>query len=202
MACLGNMEEWRDIEGFEGIYQVSNIGRVKSLGRVIIRKDGIPQTIKEKILNFNIDKDGYLLVNLSLDGVIYKRKTHRLVAQAFIPNPENLPIINHKDECKTNNCVENLEWCTCKYNLNYGTNPARISERVRNNSYLSKKVAQMTLDGEIIRIFPSNHEVERVLGLKHENVSACALGKTKTCGGFKWQYTKDTNIGGQKTVNQ
>lgn len=202
MACLGSMEEWRDVKGYEGLYQVSNEGRVKSLERVIIRNDGVTQTIKEKMLKLTIDKDGYLIANISVNGITYKKRVHRLVAQAFIPNPANLPIINHKDECKTNNFVENLEWCTCKYNLNYGTNPARISERVRNNKYLSKEIAQMTLDNNIIRIFPSIHEVERELGLFHTNVSSCALGKQKTCGGFRWQYTKDFNIGEQKTVSQ
>lgn len=196
------MEKWRDIEGYEGIYQVSNEGRVKTLGRTVTYRSGKIRYFEPKILSQHYDKDGYCQVSFCIDGKSYQKKVHRLVAQAFIPNPNNYPMVNHKDECKTNNFVENLEWCDCKYNLNYGTNPARISERVRNNKYLSKEVVQITLDGNIVRVYPSTREVERELGLFHTSISACALGKINKCGGYKWKYLKDMNFGLQRMVSQ
>lgn len=196
------MEEWRDIKGYEGLYQVSNEGRVKTLGRTVTYRTGKIRYFEPKVLSQYYDKDGYCQVSFCINGKNYNKKVHRLVAQAFIPNPNNYPMVNHKDECKTNNFVENLEWCDCKYNLNYGTNPARISERVRNNKYLSKEVVQITLDGNIVRVYPSTREVERELGLNHTCVSACALSKTRKCGGYKWKYLKDMNIGLQRMVNQ
>ena len=107
------MEEWRDIKGYEGRYQISSEGRVRSLDR--IGKNGY--SYKGKILKPRPTKRGYIKANLS--GKIYA--VHRLVAQAFIPNPNNYPVVNHKDENPSNNCIENLEWCDVKYNINYGT---------------------------------------------------------------------------------
>ena len=114
-------EEWRDIKGYEGLYQVSNLGRVKSF------KDN-NGNCREKILNYKPKKDGYIQVKLFKNGTYRIFKVHRLVAESFIPNPDNYPIINHKDENKTNNTVSNLEWCTQKYNINYGTHNKRVSE--------------------------------------------------------------------------
>ena len=116
------MEEWRAVPGYEGLYMVSNIGNVKSL-------------IKNKIIKYFINKKGYRLVSLSKNGIIKKFSVHRLVAQAFIPNPDNLPQVNHKDEDKTNNNVDNLEWCDAKYNNNYGTANIRRSETLIKNRY-------------------------------------------------------------------
>lgn len=110
-------EEWRDIAGFEGLYQISNLGNVKSFDRI----DSLGRLrigIKRKLID---DKDGYQLVSLHKDGKVFMKKVHRLVAEAFLPNPDNLPFVNHKDENKKNNCVDNLEFCTAKYNVNYGS---------------------------------------------------------------------------------
>lgn len=115
------MEIWKDIDGFEGLYQVSNLGRVKSLPKYTYSK-GYPQLRKEKILKpgYTGRKRCYATVCLN-DGKQYK--VHRLVAEAFIPNPDNLPIVNHKDENPKNNCVENLEWCTNQHNVKYSAKP-------------------------------------------------------------------------------
>ena len=113
------MEEWRDIEGYEGLYQISNLGRVKSFPR---------PTTPGGILKINKRKDGYCSVMLCKNGKTKRFSVHRLVAQAFIPNPNNLPIINHKDENPSKNIVDNLEWCDYEYNNNYGTLPKRLSE--------------------------------------------------------------------------
>lgn len=115
------MEIWKDIEGYEGLYQVSNYGRVKSLGNEASRK--------EKIRKVRFNNDGYPVIYLHKNGEKKFFLIHRLVAQTFIPNPNNLPEINHKDECKTNSFVENLEWCDRLYNINYGNAITKANER-------------------------------------------------------------------------
>ena len=119
------MEEWRDIKGYEGKYKISSYGKVKSLKH----KD-------EKLLKPSYDKDGYKQVILCNNGKGKKWFIHRLVAIHFLPNPNNLPQVNHKDEDKANNVVENLEWCTCKYNINYGTAKNKKSEISRKTSIM------------------------------------------------------------------
>lgn len=126
-------EIWKDIKDYEGLYQVSNLGRIKSLGKTVKYKDGRTYTYPEKILNQNLAR-GYLYVNVrKMDHSKRYVAVHRLVAETFIPNLNNLPQVNHKDENKENNCVTNLEWCDRIYNCNYGTLPQRVSERMRGN---------------------------------------------------------------------
>lgn len=164
------MEIYKDIEGYEGIYQVSNLGNVKSLN--------YNRTSKEKILKPLNGKDGYLFVILSKQG---KRKTHlvhRIVAQTFIDNPNNLPQINHKDEDKTNNCINNLEFCDCQYNINYGTRNQRAADS------LSKQVLCL----ETGEIYASTHQVQRQLGFNHTCISQCCNGRCKQAYGFHWKY--------------
>lgn len=120
------MEElWRDIEGYEGLYQVSNFGRVKSFDT----KDKLDRIRKGRVLKGRKDKYGYIQVGLYKQGVASKKKIHRLVAEAFISNPENKPEVNHIDEDKTNNIISNLEWVTAKANLNHGTRNERSSRK-------------------------------------------------------------------------
>ena len=127
------IEEWRPIEGYEGLYEVSSYGRVRSVDRYVRCSYGSYRLHKGKVLSPGIRPDGYLVVSLK-----YKMfRVHRLVAQAFIPNPDNLPQINHKDEDKSNNRVENLEWCTAKYNNNYGTARIRAKETAIKNGYFT-----------------------------------------------------------------
>lgn len=173
-------EEWRDIPEYFGLYQVSNLGRVRSLG------NGNSNNSKERLLKQCKDKDGYLKVYLCKDGKQKNFLVHRLVAIAFLPNPDNLPIINHKNEDKTDNRVENLEWCTAKYNTNYGTCRKRMS-KARTNGKRSKPVAQYTLDGTLIGIYPSASEAARQ-GFNQGNVDYCCRGKYKTSGGYIWKW--------------
>ena len=163
-------EIWRDIEGYKGLYQISNKGRVKSL------KWG-----KERILKLHDDGHGYYQIILCNDCVRKTFKLHRLVALAFIPNPNNLPEINHRDENKKNNCVENLEWCDRVYNINYGTRNERIS----------RKILQYSRSGEFIREWPSALEVERILGIANSHIIDCCRGKYKSAYGFVWRYKEE-----------
>lgn len=167
------MEVWKDIKVYEGLYQVSNYGRVKSLNYHL--------TKKEMVLKASPDCGGYLKVVLYKNG---KRKhflVHRLVAEAFLPNPDNLPQINHKDEDKTNNIVENLEWCDVRYNINYGTHNERVAEK------LSKPVLQFTIDGRLLKEWSSASECCRN-GFGKGNVAACCRGKRKSAYNFIWKY--------------
>lgn len=134
-----NTEIWKDIENFEGLYQISNLGRVRSVDRVVHILD--PKSNREYDRHFpecikstNLDTKGYVMVTLKKDGKTSRYRIHRLVAKAFIPNPNNLPQVNHKDENKENNCMSNLEWCTNDYNGTYGTRILRISEKRRGKS--------------------------------------------------------------------
>lgn len=129
------VEIWVDITGYEGLYQISNLGRVKSLEK----KAGLSNR-KEKILKQHLDKDGYVKVYLCKNSKVRFLSVHRLIAEAFIPNPNDLPQINHKDENKQNNKIENLEWCSCKYNINYGTRTIRSKETRRKNETSYKNV--------------------------------------------------------------
>ena len=157
------MEHWKSISGYEEIYEVSDLGRVRSL------KHG-----KEKILKPQKTNNGYLRVDLCKDGKLKHSKVHRLVAEAFIPNPNNLETVNHKDEVKTNNTVSNLEWMS----------------RVDNKRYSANKSVKMfdKSTGELLATFPSTREAERVTGINNGNISTCCNGKIKSSGGYVWRY--------------
>ena len=123
-------EQWKDIAGYEGLYQVSNLGNIKSLNRISI-KEGRDYRVKEKVLKTFLCSSGYPTVVLSVNGKKETLMVHRLVALHFIPNPNNYEQINHKDENRQNNNVDNLEWCTQHYNLNYGNRRKKISEALK-----------------------------------------------------------------------
>lgn len=175
-------EEWRDITRYEN-YQVSNCGRVKSLN--------YHMTGEEQLLRPATEGGGYLFVRLYKDGKQKSFKVHRLVATAFIPNTENLSDINHKDECKTNNAVSNLEWCDTKYNINYGTHKERMAAALTNGR-TSKRVGQFNLEGELIKEWPSTRECGRN-GFSQSAVAACCRNEFTRAGnnvykGYIWKY--------------
>lgn len=177
-----NDEIWKDIEGYEGLYQISNLGRVRSLDRIINFKNGRSRLFKGKIFNLSKDTNGYLYAPLCKNGKYKNKSVHRLVAQAFLPNPNNLPYVNHKDENKTNNCIENLEWCTPKYNTNYGTS---IKRRIIKQS---KQVVMLDLKGNIITTYPSIAEINKQLNYKKSAICECCNQKRKTAYGYNWKY--------------
>lgn len=188
-------EIWKDIEGYIGLYQISNLGRVKSLGR---RGKGC--SLEDRILKHNINKDGYHLVNLKdVNHVAKWYSVHRLVALHFIPNPNNLPIINHKDEDKSNNYMDNLEWCTIQYNNSYGTVVERQSnnKKGQSNEWLNKPILQYSLEGEFIAEFDSTTQAAQFLApvlrkdiekiKKAINNQLRKYPNGKSCG-FNWRY--------------
>lgn len=169
-----NTEEiWKDIKDYEGLYQVSSKGRVKSFHKG-----------QEKIIKSYSSEDKYILVHLYKNHKMKMFLVHRLVAIAFIPNTENLPEVNHRDEDKSNNCVENLEWCDRRYNINYGERNKKVSESQ------SKKIDQYTKTGDFVRTWNSIIEVERTLGIAHQHISKCCRGRLKSAGNFVWKYHK------------
>ena len=177
-------EIWKTIPEFPN-YQVSNLGNVKSLN--------YNRTRKEKLLRFSKDKDGYLRVTISKEGIKKYIQVHRLVCEAFLTNPLNLPQVNHKNEIKDDNRVENLEYCDAKYNINYGTAIERRSKSLINNPKRSKKI----LCVETGVVYPSTMEIERQFGFYHNQISGCCKGKYgyKTVGNFHWQYVLKKKIG-------
>ena len=171
-------EEWRDVVGYEGLYQVSSMGRVKSLER----KDCLGRTVKERILKSRTNRYGYMEVNLCADGKRKMLKVHRLVCQAFHDNPDNKPEVNHVNEDKTDNRACNLEWSTRRENNNHGTRNVRACKA------LSKPVGQYTSDGELVKIWPSVIEVQRQTGFSQGHICKAANGKCKQAYGFIWKY--------------
>lgn len=153
-------EIYKDIKDYEDLYEVSDTGLVRN-------------KVSGKILKPSKDKYGYLYINLWKKGKYKTYRIHRLVARAFIPNPLNLPQVNHIDENKFNNNVDNLEWCDCQYNIDYS---------------VSKPVCQYSLDGTLLNIYKSACEASRQTGVNRQNICQCCLGKTKSAGNFIWKY--------------
>ena len=152
----------KDVVGYEGLYAVTSCGKVWSYRN-------------ECFLKPRANRGGYLYVNLFKDGEKKTYYVHRLVAEAYIPNTENLPQINHKDENKTNNCLQNLEWCDAKYNANYGTR----------NEKIKKPILQYDLDGNLIREWGCAADVGKEV---NGNICHCLKGRQKSAYGYIWKY--------------
>jgi hypothetical protein len=169
-------EIWKTISDYPN-YMVSSLGRVKSLN--------YKRTGKEEILKPCVDSIGYCNVGLCKDNKQKKIYIHRLVAQAFIPNPDNLSQVNHKDENKQNNCVDNLEFCDATYNNTYGTRLERASKACQ------KSVVQLDKNNNFIKEFSSITQVGNDLNISLGNVSNCCRGKVNFVGGYRWMYLED-----------
>lgn len=169
-------EIWKEIDGFPD-YEISNLGRVCSF------KWKYP-----KILKPYKNRYGYLTITLCHDGKMVTKKVHRLVAEAFVPNPENKPEVNHIDEDKENNVAENLEWVTRRENVNHGTGIKRSAEALLNRKDLSKPVVQYTSDGVFMDLYSSLAEAERITGINKSHICQVCRGKRKTAGGYLWLY--------------
>lgn len=192
---------WRDIieEGFEGIYQGSNFGRIRSLDRWVNSKNGSKSFVKGKILKPHLRYNGYQQVHLYKNGKGKMLYVHRLVYEAFIGEIPKGMQVNHKDENKQNNILSNIDTLmTCKENINWGTRNKRSSKSLTNNPKKSKSVIQKSLEGEVIKVWTSVNEVQRQLGYDNGSISACCRGgcykkgkwvNIKQMYGFIWQYT-------------
>lgn len=180
-------ELWKDIKGYEGIYQVSNLGRVRSLDKKTYQKNkfGKFQHVlhKGRILNIQKQRNGYLTIDLHKNGKFERKTIHKLVADTFIPNINNYKYINHKDSNISNNKANNLEWCTQSYNIKYAYDHGN---KIPPNM---KKVNQIN-NGTIINTFISIQEAERRTNIKSANISKCCRKLRNKAGGYQWEYTK------------
>ena len=177
-------EIWKDIAGYEGFYQVSNLGRIRSLDREVRCSNSI-RFYCGRVLSCGMDNHGYMRVILARAGKHKCRQVHRLVAEAFILNPDNLPEVNHKDENPTNNCADNLEWCSKIYNLEYGTGRARSMQAQHR-----KPVQQFDLCGNLVAEFESVSNAARFIGKPKDAaaITKCCVGKHRTAYGYIWRY--------------
>lgn len=177
-------EAWKVINGYENFYEVSNLGNVRSCERTV--NHGLGNSIrrlKSKCIKPWRDNHGYPTVSLSKEGKVRKHKIHRLVAEAFILNPENKPTVNHINEVRHDNRVENLEWATYQENNNHGLHNERVSKT------LSKPVEQLDRDGNVISNFESIKAASLVTGINAANIKSCLHHQNRLfAGGYKWRY--------------
>ena len=179
-------EIWKDVVGYEGYYMVSSYGRVISLSRIVTLNDGrtgtgFKKTLNAKILKQSTDYGGYLTVSLYCRERNIRNKTHkvhRLVAMAFVPNPQNLQEIDHIDRVRNNNCATNLRWCTTKEN----------HQNILTQFVRATPVQQISLDGVVLRVFSSAKKAGRFVHVGPQKIISCCEGITNTCQGYKWQY--------------
>lgn len=172
------MELWKDIKDFEGLYQVSNFGNVMSLN---YRLRGYNALLTPKI-----NDKGYAWVELRKNGTRKQVLVHRLVAQEFLKNPNNYPVVNHKDENKLNNIVDNLEWCTFSYNVRYS-----LPKRKRKPYKSLDRVRQIDIpSGKIVREYENISEIKRILGKNEYGIRECCLGRRNKAYGYKWEFCK------------
>ncbi|WP_462399780.1 NUMOD4 domain-containing protein [Lacticaseibacillus pantheris] len=192
------IEEWKPVKQYEGTYEVSNLGRVRSVDRF----DTNGHHLRSVVLKPHYNKKGYARVCLSVGNCSRYMQIHRLVALAFIPNPLNLPVVNHKDECPSNNNVTNLEWCTTEYNVNYGTGLQRRSNNPRwqkatlVNLSKASKVAHAKARKQVIATnaegkstaFESVRCAAKALDITSSNISRCCNNIRKSAGGYNFSF--------------
>ena len=168
---------WAQVPSFEGIYEISTLAQVRNAKGEILKQ----QIRREKYTCYKV-------VSLWKDGRYFKKGIHRLMAEAFIPNPDNLPVVNHKDEDGTNNLLSNLEWCNKSYNASYGTAPAKISKAFKGKASEKRMRVQQIKDGEIVKEYACAGDAERETGIAMCNIRMVCRGKRKTAGGYEWNY--------------
>lgn len=185
-------EIWKDIKDYRGYYQVSNLGRVKGIERIVYAGSGKYRKQYEKIMsNKKNNGNGYKIVSLNKDGISKNYYVHRLVAESFIPNLNNYPQINHKNENKSDNNINNLEWCTPKYNNCYGTRLERLSGFLVSNKINWKAILQIDDDNNIICRFDSIKQASKYFNISNQAISDCLRGKQNHSAGYKWKYAND-----------
>jgi len=184
------MEEiWKDVVDYEGMYQVSNLGRVKSLSRLRKSFNDSVCKVQERILKFKIDRYGYKVSTLTKNSKLKSITIHRLVAKVFLPNPNNYPQINHINGNKLDNTVSNLEWCDNSHNMKECYRLGLIKPKKSKDNVLSKKVAKIK-DGEIIKIYDCIVDASKDNNLGKTAICNCLNGRSKTSSGYNWIYIK------------
>lgn len=187
-------EIWKDVVGYEGLYQVSNLGRVKSIGRFVRTGKDNKRFHNGKIMKQRRNKLGYMFVGL-MDGIGGRKnaRVHRLVALAFIPNHQNLPQINHKDVNPSNNHVSNLEWCDQSYNNSYDN--ANIKRSLtRKENYKGRPLLMMDMDGNVLKRFDGIRDAEKYIKKPHTgHISDCCNNKRHSAYGYFWKW-EDNNL--------
>ena len=181
------VETWKPIAGYEGLYEVSDLGRVRSLVDNHGRK-------RERVLKLSRNKGGYLYIELSKNGKGKKHKVHRLVAFAFVEGYNLFKNqVNHINEDKHDNRAINLEWCDAGYNVNYGTRIERVVKKEINHPTMSIPLIQLTLDYKFVAKWPSTKEVVRQCGFNQGNINSCCLHKPKykSAHGYRWFYLSE-----------
>lgn len=176
------MEIWKDIEGYEGLYQVSNLGNIKSFSR------RGTQSRNDKVLKLTEEPNKYLRVALYKNGVQKRMLVHRLVAKAFLSNEKSLPQVNHISGIKSDNRVVNLEWCTAKENEKHAYEMGLHRIISGEEHYASKKIIQYSKDKTFIREWVCARQIEKQLDINHRNILQCCQHKRKTAGGYIWEY--------------
>ena len=192
------MEKWKDIDEFKGLYQVSNLGNVRSLDAIINCKgaNNIDSHIRKgRLLKKYKGTTGYYYVNLSKDSKVKLSQVHILVAKAFIPNPEKYKLINHKDGNKLNNAVDNLEWCDYSHNIKeayrIGLRKNKYKGKYGKEAQFSKPLLQFSIDGKFIKEWENASQVNRELGYCAENIRSVCKGRRKIANGYKWKYKEE-----------
>ena len=184
-------ETFKDVPGYEGLYQCSSLGRVKSLERKIILYNGSLHPYRERFLKQGKKKDGYLIVVLYKDGITKCFPVHHLVMLTFVsPRPEGMDI-DHKNTIRVDNRLSNLHYCTRKENMNNCITKQKISEMMRRiRKRNARKIKQFNLDGTLVKCWDSPIEIERELKISRSNILICCKGLKgyRTAGGFKWSY--------------
>lgn len=184
-------ENWKDIKNYEGLYQISNFGRIKSLKKWCGNKYVQKWTKCEKILKQAKHYHGYKYVILSKNKETKKEYVHRLVARAFLNNDNEYKEINHKDGNKQNNCVENLEWCDRSWNVSHSYKSGLLVPKRSKNNVLSKAVIQYDKNGSFIKKWDCIKDVFRELNIKDISITKCCKNQQKTAGGYIWKYEKE-----------
>jgi hypothetical protein len=192
-------EIWKDIDGYEGLYQVSSGGRIRRMASSVLKSNGIYYNSKCVIRKPFITSVGYYMITLSKSGRINQYVVHRLIAAAFIPNPENKPQVNHKNLDKKDNRLDNLEWVTVSENAKHYVASGRFRPPCRgrfgSKHHLSKPIHKTDLKGNILESFDAVKTAARKLGTTSSNICSCLKGRNKTHLGFKWIYAAAKQLG-------
>lgn len=193
-----NNEIWKDIDGYEDYYQISSLGNVRSKKRMVICKNGSKHFYESRVIKHMYSHKGYVVVALSKGSITKEYRVHRLVAIAFLANPLQYEQVNHKDEDKSNNTVENLEWCDVQYNTHYGTRVQRIASKNLNDPSRSKEVAMYDKTGVFLKKYPSLCEARRDTNISDRLISSCCRGYRKSAKGYIFAYANEGLVKQQK----